>query len=259
MAFISPTTQYGVDSSTLHRWILNDASGPTFANKGSSSSTTLTIQNTSNVNLGDVGLYSDCANFTQAGASSGWSASANNVGIPTSTTQISLSLWVKPRSFTNSFPRLLAKGYNPAFTNPYDSLGIYLATNFNPGTVALEWSSSGSLIQVALGPTTTTARGYILLDVWQHIAVTISIAAGTATLNYYWNGALVTNTTFASGSIDWNSGSSGAWSVGGVIAGAPIGNATFDGWMFDARVDDGVIRSAAYWKAMYKSGQGYIY
>src|SRR5271157_5749132 len=91
MTFINPTMQYGIDSFTLHRWVLNDASGP-FSNKGSSSSTTLTIQNTSNVNLGDVGLYSDCANFTQAGASGGWSASANNVGIPTSTTQVSVSL-----------------------------------------------------------------------------------------------------------------------------------------------------------------------
>lgn len=244
---------YPIDSFTLHQWLLNDSNGSTFTDTGSAS-TNLTIQNSSNVSVSNAGFFSDCANFIANGASSGWSSTSNNVGNGTSTTQCSMSAWVRPRAITNAYPRIISKGYNPSFSNPYITIE-FLFNNTNQ-QMMVQFATSGSSFASITGPSASNVTGYIQLNQWQHIAATISISAGTATANFYWNGDPAGSGTNSISGLQWNAGSSGPWVVGGVVAAAPISNATLDGWLFDVRYDDGVVRSAAYYKAMYKAGTG---
>jgi hypothetical protein len=245
---------YGVDTFTLHRWQCNDASTPLLdvGAAAGAANTPLAVQNGAQVNLGDVGLYCDAANFLQDGASGGYAKGVVATGTPVSTTLISLSCWIRPRSFTNAYARPVAKGYNATGVSPYNSIGIVFSTT--TGTITGEWASGGAYQAIQLGPSSSSGRGYVWLDQWQHIAVTFSQAAGTATWNYYWNGNLILTNTAASGVLDWGSVGGGSWYVGGEIAAGAIGNATFDGWIFDVRVDDGVARAAGYWKALYQAG-----
>jgi hypothetical protein len=248
---------YGVDTYTLHRWLCNDASGATTladtgtGGTGGTGLSALTIQNSAQVNTGDTFLYCDTTNFTQNGATGGYAKGAANTGAPTSTTLLSFSCWIRPRSFTNSTQYILTRGYNATFVTPFSAFGIYLFGT--TGEVKVEWTdSSAANHTIVVGTSTATARGYILLNQWQHIAVTVSISGGTATFAYYWNGNLIATATQASSAIGWNGASSGSWYVGGLVAAG--GNWTFDGWIADARVDDGIARSAAYWKALYQAG-----
>ena len=78
------------------------------------------------------------------------------------------------------------------------------------------------------------------------------------TINLYVNGVQAIS-TIGVGPIDWHVGASaGAWTVGG-WAQAVNSRVPSDGWFHDWRVDDGVIRSAAYFKALFKSGSGIFY
>jgi concanavalin A-like lectin/glucanase superfamily protein len=258
---------YGVDSNTFHRWIMNDpavASGSVaFADTGTAADAALTVNYVLGTSLGtgfqQVGLYSDCySNDGQGGSSGGYSLSSNDVGIPATTTTLSLSLWVRPRSFTAAYARLIGKAYNPGITTPYISLGLGLVNE--TGQPFLEWTQASTYTSQALGQSGAIGKGYLKLDQWQHIAATISIAGGNASVIYYWNGDLIPVyenldgiNTVSSGPIQWNSGSSGPWIVGGAASTSGIGAACFDGWIFDARVDVAV-RSASYWKALYQAG-----
>ena len=248
---------YGVDTYTLHEWLCNDAIGSaTLADVGTGGAggaglSPLTIQNTAQVNTGDTFLYCDATNFTQNGASGGYAKGAANTGAPVSTTLLSLSCWIKPRSFTNSTQYVLMRGYNATFVTPFSAIGLYLFGT--TGEIKLEWTdSSAGNHTMTLGPSTSTARGYVQLNQWQHVAITFSQAGSTVTGAYYWNGCLIGTATASSSAIGWNGSSAGSWYLGGVVAAG--GNWTFDGWIADARVDDGIARSAAYWKALYQAG-----
>lgn len=234
------------DSFTLHNWVLND-SGSTYTDSGTGANASLTNITTPVVS-GEVGIFNDAAYFTPSSAAQ----SANAVGTPTSTTQISIHGWVKVRAFTNSGPRLITRGYNTTFASPqFISLEIYLAST--TGAVGVQWTSAGSL----KSPAAAGTRGILIPGVWYHVAATLNVVGSNMIVCTYVNGALVSQTSTASGGIDWNGASAGPWSLGGATG--TLAGFCLDGWLHDWRVDDGIVRTPDYFKTLYKKANGLPY
>lgn len=239
-------SSYGVDAYTRHRWLMNDAAGATaFADTGTVP-LPATIQNTasSQGERARVGLYSDCAYFALQG--SAWGKTAVDTGAPAlSTTKISLSGWVKRRADGGSYPCIVVYEYSSSWGSPYTSVDLSFSSN--TGAVLVSWTDSTGTRHAT---SATTGEGIVPADgQWHHVAATYEQQSNTLVATCYVDGVQALQATVGSqGGIGWNGGSGGGWCVGGNP------NGSLDGWIADVRVDDGVVRDAAYWKALYKAG-----
>lgn len=250
------------DSFTLHNWVMNESgSSPTFADTGTGANAPL-LNLAGTVTAGEVGIFGDCTYFTPNA-----SAKSNNaVGNPTSTTQISIHGWAKIREFalqgtSNTGPRFITKGYNTAFNPPYVSIDFYTSgqatvssgSSGTGGAIQIQWTTGGTLKTDSI----LSGRGILQKGQWYHLGVTFSVVSSNMIVCVYVNGALVNQSSTASGGIDWNGASSGPWALGGVNGG--FGSACMDGWLHDWRVDDGIVRSPTYFKNLYKRAMGLPY
>jgi hypothetical protein len=236
---------YGVDTFTLHRWQCNDAASP-LADTGVGANAPLTVQNASTTNslYQNTGLYID--SFSAHGTV--YAKSSSNVGNPVSGTAISLHGWAKVRTLptSNQYPRLVSKDRDG--TNESVSLLLYggNASNTTLGMMYAQWYSAGFLDAFPAAYTLAVP----VLNQWNHMGVTFSQAGGNMTVCFYMNGNLLGPAqVVSSGAIDWNAGSSGPWYMGQYLSGAPL-----DSWFMDWRIDDGIVRSAAYFKDLYQAG-----
>lgn len=249
------------DGYTLHQWLCSDTGSP-LADTGTGANAPLTPQNTTYVYYSHVGLFHDCVSFhtnTSLTTSGGYATSSSNVGIPTSTTTLSLHGWIKVRTLnaTNVYPRMICKDRDG--TN--ESVSLFFSgttdTDGTLGQIYFQWYSGGAVKNAVL-PNAYQHQSIAPINQWFHVGVTFVQSGTTASTTFYFNGnqagAAISTTT---GVIDWNSGSSGPWYMGyyaGAAASQPI-----DAEFMDWRYDDGIARSAAYFKALYKAGVGYGY
>jgi hypothetical protein len=242
-------SRLGVDGYTLHRWKMDEASG-TFADTGGGANAPLS-QISGTPIYGEVGQAGPCAYI---GPSSVEARSVADVGIPSSTTQVSIHGWIKIISFPVTWMRLGGKLYNPAMTGGVDSCTLLLQSATSYADPYLSWTSGTTNKNTT--PSSVAARGRVVSRVWTHVAATLSHSNTTATVCIYTNGRKVLQQDITSDAINWNSGQSGAWLVGGNVT----NNASYcDGWFEDWRFDDGVIRNEAYFTALYKAGMNYNY
>jgi hypothetical protein len=249
-AAASAASLYAVDSYTLHRWKMDESSG-NFADTGSAANAALT-QFSGTPIYGELGPVSTCAYL---GPASVEARSSADVGLPSSTTQVSVYGWVKAVSFPTTWMRLGGKLYNPAINVGADSCMLLMQSA--GGVYAdpyLSWASSTTNKNTT--PTSIAARGRIYPRLWYHVGATFSQTSSTATVCIYVNGRKVLQQDVTSAAINWNSGSSGAWLVGGNVT----NNASYcDGWFFDWRFDDGIVRAESFFTAVYKATAGLLY
>lgn len=220
------------DSNTIINWKLDETASP-YANSGSGSALNLTTFTGTPASV--TGLFNKALGCSGAIISSG-NSSVNEV----TGTSLTVSVWVRARSFA-SFGTIFNKAYrnNNTWTSPFVSIYLSLS-NTGDGT----W---GPAITTGAGVLTQPFVGgayRVMLGVWTLLSYTYD----GANLRSYINGALAL-TTPVTGNIDY--GTHGPWDIGGV-SNAGV-NQFWDGHIDDLRIEN-VVRSQAYFEAMYKAG-----
>ena len=170
---------------------------------------------------------------------------------------VTLSCWIYPTKFPDPteipsrvWAPLISKGYHDAWTSPYSSVVIQLANGAavdrSLGKMQFAIASAGGVQQALVAP--GGSRGYLVLNEWQHVALTYDAVTGT--LSAYLNGVLLGTLACPIGAIDW--GDHGRWSLGCDGVGAESFSYAR---IADVRVDQ-VVRSQAYLQDLYSRGSG---
>lgn len=233
------------DSYVLHRWLLSDASAP-FADTGSAADAAMAVQAGAPI-PGRIGWYSDALEMS---VSTDYLASSDDVGLPTSTTDITIDGWICPWVLSG-YVFLAGKYVNPTRANPYDSIALIAA-----GTKTwLQWTDANGTFHNNAGVDNTVVAALGSWVFW-HLGATISIVNGVATVKMYSQGKIVTTQTVNSAAIKWNSGSSGAWVLGGRNR---LNDGGCAGLFYDWMIHDGIARPASYFKDTFKAGRGLVY
>jgi hypothetical protein len=228
----TPSRYTPTDSNTIINWKLDETSSP-YANSGAGSALNLTTFIGTPASITGI--------FNKALGCSGTIISSGNSSVNEVTgTSLSVSVWVRARSFA-SFGTIFNKAYrnNNSWSSPFVS--IYLSFS-NTGD-----GSWGPAITTGAGVLTQPFVGgayRVTLGVWTLLSYTYD----GSNLRSYINGALA-NTTAVTGAIDY--GTHGPWDIGGV-SNAGV-NQFWDGHIDDLRIEN-VVRSQAYFEAMYKAG-----
>ncbi len=226
----APTARYtATDGNTLLQWKLQETGTP-WVSTGS---------NTLNVTVGSgsvvadqTGLQAGCAYLASTRLTSG------NTSVAPTSTACTVSLWVRLRSYTTN-GIMLNKAYrnDGTWTSPFTSIFIAQSTG---GVWVPAMTIGGTLRQASI----TATNHLIFVNTWHLLAGTYD---GTS-IKWYIDGNLAATGAF-SGTIDY--GTNGPWEIGGAVGVTQ----PLDGWVEDVRAES-VVRSAAYFRAMFQAGLG---
>jgi len=228
-ALSNPSRLTPIDANTLIYWNFDESSA-SFANAGSGASATLTTLIGSPV-ADKTGLFGRCL-----GCSSSVVSTGNSTVEPTNNA-LTMSAWVRLRSYTNNAIILNKRYRNDAtWTSPFTSLFFALSAT-GDGSWLPAFTTGGTIHQP-----TISGNYRIPLYHWCHLAFTYDGSNGL----FYIDGSLA-NTTAASGTIDY--GTHGPWEVGGLHTSVQF----LDGDVDDIRVESAV-RSRQYVENIYRTG-----
>jgi hypothetical protein len=229
---VIPSRYTATDSDTIINWKF-DESGVPYTNSGSGSALNLTTSTGTPASVTGI--------FNKALGCSGSIVTTGNTSVnEPNATSLTVSAWVKARSYA-SFATVINKAYrnNNSWSSPFVSIYLSLSNTGDGAWGPAIATTGGVLTQPVIG-----GAFRLHLGDWTLLSYTYD----GSNLRSYINGALA-NTTAISGAIDY--GTHGPWDVGGV-SNAGVGQ-FWDGLIDDVRVEN-VVRSQAYFEAMFKAG-----